>query len=470
MNRPLVYVIIINWNGREHLDACFSSLLAGDYPNARFLLLDNASTDGSVAYVRERFGHDARVCWLACEENHGWSGGNNLGIQAALEADAAYVFLLNNDIAIAPDAISKLVEQAEATPDCACLAPKMLLYNTPSVLNSVGLYCSRVGAAWDRGIGCADGPEWDAIVPVIGVCGGAMFIRADVFGRVGLLPEDFVIYLDDLDLCLRMWSFGYRILTCPKAEVRHKFSASMGQEKHARRKYFLNNRNRFRIILRNFPLRHWPQTLFWVALGEVRAVGRALLEGAYWKAGCHVQAWISALGQLSGALRYQWKLQRQGARSLRFWKLIERRRMFCPRIVLPESGWYPPRPHTFRTAAGTMETATLHPMAPTATLEYAPGQQLCLRLVNCLPAHGACAVTVWLDGEQRATWKTQSDAVFRTESLFESPPVEAVQLELRACQCFPAERTGEDMDVGAWFDFNVSEAPNMTTQGNMQHP
>src|SRR5690554_139516 len=99
MNKPLVYVVIINWNGREHLDVCFTTLLASDYPNVRFLLLDNASTDGSVAYVRERFGHDDRVCWLACKENYGWSGGNNLGIQAALEAGAAYVFLLNNDIA-----------------------------------------------------------------------------------------------------------------------------------------------------------------------------------------------------------------------------------------------------------------------------------------------------------------------------------------------------------------------------------
>ena len=194
MKPPLVYVIIINWNGRDHLDACFESLLATTWENAVFLLVDNASTDDSAAFVASCFGQDSRVEILALDRNLGWSGGNNAGIRRALDAGADYIFLLNNDTATEAFGIEHMVSVMEADETLGALAPRMVLFDHPEIINSTGLRMSVIGAAWDIGIGRFDGPQWHEAQLVLGVCGGACFIRASVLRTTGLLPEEFEIY------------------------------------------------------------------------------------------------------------------------------------------------------------------------------------------------------------------------------------------------------------------------------------
>lgn len=467
MNEPLVYVLIINWNGREHLDACFSSLTASDYPNMRFLLIDNASNDGSVAYIREHYQQDTRVDCLECEYNHGWSGGNNLGIRVALDHGADYIFLLNNDIAIAPDAISTLVQQAEATPQCGCLAPKMVLFDTPSVLNSVGLHCSVVGAAWDRGIGRADAARWDEPQAVVGVCGGAMFIRAEVFKKAGLLPEDFEIYLDDLDLCMRIWSFGYTILTCPKAVIRHKFSASMGQDKYVKRKYYLNTRNRFKVIFRNFPLVYSPFIFFWVFIGEIRAVGRSFLDGQYWRAGMHAKAWLLAIMQMPGILRYRLYMYKSGAKPKRFWPLILKKRMFCPVVQLPNEGWYSPRVYTCKTSDGSTSDMKIRPMAPEASA-LIPEEGLRLSHVNCYPELGATDIHLVQNGKTVLELSAKASEVHQLDIDQITTLSKGEKIIFRANRIFFSEDTGEAIDIGGWFKFDDNAHNNQFKHNNMK--
>lgn len=326
---PLVHVLVINWNGLEHLEACFSSLLAGGYENVKYVLVDNASEDESVAFVEREYGGDARVEVLKCPGNLGWSGGNNFGIEHALEAGAKYIFLLNNDTAVEADAIPKMLAMAEADETIGALAPKMLMFNQPEILNSVGLYCSYIGASWDRGIGQPDSPQWDTPEEVIGVCGGAMFLRVEVLEKTGLLPEEFEIYLDDLDLCLRIWNAGYRIMTCPAARVRHKFSATYGDGARARYKYYLNTRNRFYIIMRHFPvLQLFLGVGLLVDFGEVRAIGRAMLEGEWWRVGTHARAWLDIILYYPAALRYRIDARKRGLKQAAFWQHIYWGRMF----------------------------------------------------------------------------------------------------------------------------------------------
>jgi len=288
MVEPLVYVLIINWNGREHLADCFDSLLAGTYRNCRFVLIDNNSADDSIGFVAETY-DDPRIEILALPENLGWSGGNNRGIERALKAGADYVFLLNNDTATAPDAIEQLVATGESRPECGALAPKMVLFDAPHLLNSLGIECSIIGSSWDIGIGRIDGPKWGSPRKVLGVCGGAMFIRSEALRQAGLLP-DFQIYLDDVDLCLRIWNAGYEVWNCPGAVVRHKFSATMGEGKRLRHKYYLNTRNRMRVVLRNFPVSQMHRVLPKMALGEAKSIGRGILDGDYWKLWAHTKA------------------------------------------------------------------------------------------------------------------------------------------------------------------------------------
>ena len=226
---PLVHVLVINWNGLEHLHDCFGSLVDSTYTNAKFILLDNNSEDDSVAYVREHFAHDTRVDFYLLPENQGWSGGNNEGMKAALETDADYILLLNNDTRVEPDFLEKLVDQAEADPEIGALSPRMLMFHEPQIINSLGLRASIIGAGWDLGMGRLDSLRWDTKDPIIGVCGAAMFLRASAIRDAGLLPTDFDIYLDDLDFCLRIWNAGYTIHLCYPSVVYHKFSATMGE-------------------------------------------------------------------------------------------------------------------------------------------------------------------------------------------------------------------------------------------------
>ena len=431
MMQPLVHVLVINWNGLEHLEACYDSLIAQTYENARFVLLDNGSTDDSVEFVRQRHGHDSRVRILQFQHNLGWSGANNQGMEAALEAGADYVFLLNNDTALAPDCVEKLVALGETCPELGAIAPKIRLFHEQQILNSVGLECSIIGACWDRGLGRLDGPEWDAPVPAAGVCGGAMFLRAGALEKAGTLPVDYEIYLDDLDLCLRIWDAGYEIQTCPEADVRHKFSATMGSGEKLRRKYYLNNRNRWRLILRNWPLRHWPRAAALALVGETRAIGRALLDGEAWKAWLHVRSWLDALLYCRKAFPERRRNNKRGLRRGRFWPLIRTAPLFFPGTELPERGWYSER---------VIEGQCVRPIAREAWLET-QGGDITLTLLNPYPALGAAEVAVEQEGRILLTLEARR----QTEQRLSLAPGVAV---FRARHIFRAEDTGERIDLG----------------------
>ncbi len=442
MNQPLVHVLVINWNGVEHLEDCFTSLLACPYENARFVLVDNGSTDGSEVFVRERFGHDPRVEFLNCGANLGWSGGNNEGIRRALAAGAAYVFLLNNDTRVAPDFLDKTVAVAEGDGTVGVVAPKMVLFGQPSVLNSTGLLMSPIGSCWDRGAGRIDGPQWNTPGGVVGACGGACLIRASLFEKTGLLPEEFQIYLDDLDLCLRVLAASSRIVYCPDAVVEHKFSASMGVGERARFKYYLGTRNRFWLILRNYPafriMRVSPLLLF----GEAKAVGRAALDGEWWRAGAHARAWLAALRYIPAAAAHRRRMRAAGLAMGSFWRWVQKRPLFCPGVLLPENGWYAPR------MAGGVQ---VRPMAAHARMESA-GNQLRGRVFNCYPALGAVRIRIMGGGVCLAEVETLDSAPFVVH-----PPAGAV--DFVSDRLFPAEETGELADFGAWIHVESGNIP-----------
>ncbi len=433
MNAPLVHVLVINWNGLDHLEVCFDTLLLSTYKNVRFVLIDNGSTDDSVGFVRTRFGDDPRVEIVEAGKNLGWSGGNNLGIRRALEAGADYVFLLNNDTAIAPDAITTLVKAAESNTHVGALAPKMVLFNEPDILNSVGVECSIIGNGWDRGLGRLDQPKWNRVGEVLGVCGGAMFIRRAALEKAGLLPEDFGIYLDDLDLSMRIWNAGFSIQSCPDACVRHKFSATMGEGARAREKYYLNTRNRFRLVLRNFPSRHTPMIAASLIHGELKAIGRAILDGEVWRVPAHIRAWCSAIVYTPSAFAERIRRKARGIGRCRFWDMVRRDALYFRGAEFPDGGWYPER---------DVLGARLRPIAARATANP-PAASLRIRHGNPYPASGDTHVTMLRAGEADLELTTSS----RDEVCIEH--ADGV-LEFVSQKIFDADDTGELADFGGW--------------------
>jgi GT2 family glycosyltransferase len=435
MSPPLVYVLVINWNGREHLDVCFRSLLESTYENARFVLVDNASEDGSVDFVRETFHSDSRIEILECGENLGWSRGNNRGIAYALERAADYVLLLNNDTRTEPDALAALATFAESDSTIGALSPKLLLFDCPEILNSLGLMATRAGSAWDLGIGRADAPRWNARRDIAGVCGAAMFIRASVFPKAGVLPEDFDIYLDDLDLCLRIWDTGYRILSCPEARIHHKFSATMGVGPAARRKYFLNIRNRARVIMRNVSAPQLPESLGRLFLSDLRGIAHAVLNREFWKAGAHLKSCWEALCYIPAAHRHRLEWRSKGNERGRFWPMLQSGPAFFPGTEFPHNGWYAPR---------LIGGRAYRPMAPRASFSHTGGL-LHIRMAHPYPNLGPQTVRVRRDGEVLTQLHSRDEHEWR----FEWPPGE---LTFESNVLFSVEQTGESIDIAAWLD------------------
>lgn len=242
----LASVIVLTWNGKEHLEECLSALLAQTYPEKEIILTDNASTDGTVAFVRDRF-PSVRV--VANGKNLGYAGGNNQGIRAAR---GAYVALINNDTRADPAWLSEMVAVMQSDPSCGMVAGKILSYGDRRVIDNVGHVFYRDGTFRGRGRLEVDRGQYDRPEEVLSPSGCALLFRRSALDRVGLFDDEFFIYGDDAELSLRLRLNGWKAVYAPAAVVYHKYSASTGA--YSPFKAFLVERNRIWLTIKYFPL------------------------------------------------------------------------------------------------------------------------------------------------------------------------------------------------------------------------
>ena len=184
--QPRVCVVVLNYNGRRHLEYCLPSIRDTAYESLRVIVVDNASSDDSLDYVRREFPEMTR---LSSPRNLGWAGGNNLGIDEALRQDAEYVVLANNDIRVDPRWVAAAVEVAQGDPRIGIVGFRVLEPAEPGDTTAF----DRAVAEWTN-LEYADTPIVD---------GMAMCIRADALARIGPIDEDFFAYAEDNDLVLR---------------------------------------------------------------------------------------------------------------------------------------------------------------------------------------------------------------------------------------------------------------------------
>ncbi len=219
MPQPLVISVILNTNRRDDTLACLDSLAANSYANHRALVLDNASTDGSAAAIRAAY-PDVQVISLA--DNRGYAGNNNVGIQAALEQGADWVFVLNEDTVLAPDCIEQLVAAGEADPRTGVVGPLVYHFDEPAVIQSAGGRLGRAWNAWHIGQNEPDRGQFSTVRPVDWIHGCAIMVRRAVIEQVGALDERFFYYWEETEWCLRAGRSGWRILHAPAAKLWHK--------------------------------------------------------------------------------------------------------------------------------------------------------------------------------------------------------------------------------------------------------
>ncbi len=246
-NEVFVEIIIPNWNGKTFLKDCLDSLKRQSCQYFTITVVDNGSSDGSVALLAQDYPEVRVICF---PENRGFSVAVNAGI---VQATAPWILLLNNDMEVAQDCLAELARGVEHYPEYDFFALKMMNFHHRSLLDGAGDGVLRGGVGYRLGTMEQDGPPYDRDRDVFGACAGAALYRRDFFSRVGLFDNDFFAYLEDVDLNMRANWAGCRCRFLASAIVYHIGSATSGSKINPLT-IRLSTRNNLNVLLKNYPL------------------------------------------------------------------------------------------------------------------------------------------------------------------------------------------------------------------------
>lgn len=296
MSSPLVYCIILNLNGKELLLETLASVRQMTYPNFKIIVVDNGSSDGSQEAVRALH---PEVVLLENGKNLGFGEGNNAGMRYALAHGADWIFLLNNDILVAPDLLTQLMNVAVSDASTGILGPKIYYQSQPDTFWYAG---GRVnfftGMTSHRGIRETDRGQYDRIEDTDYVTGCAMLVRRQALERAGMFdPVYFPIYAEDADLSVRVQRAGYRLVYVPQARLWHKVSAFSGGGLTPF-KTKLKVQHSLIFFKRHARWYHWLTMPWCIAALALAFVGRELLKGNFGIVTALLKGFVQAPGKL----------------------------------------------------------------------------------------------------------------------------------------------------------------------------
>lgn len=217
-----LFVIILNWNGKQDTLECLKSFQAVSTPH-QIVVVDNASSDQSAQIIERAF---PSVTLLENRENLGYAEGNNVGIRYALKKGANYLLILNNDTRVDPSILKGFLQTMEKHPKISILGAKPFLYSDQSRLDHIGGMWNKRRGNFDL-IGSYDeGDKWTELEALDYVCGCALFVKAEVFQKIGEFESRFFLFWEESDWCSRARKAGFQPFFCPEAKIWHKVSAS----------------------------------------------------------------------------------------------------------------------------------------------------------------------------------------------------------------------------------------------------
>lgn len=243
-SQPRVSVIIPHWNGRHHLDDCLTSLRRQTFADHEVILVDNGSTDGSQAYVRQEY---PEVILIELGENRGFTGACNAGYAASR---GEFVCLLNNDTESDPHWLEVIVGTFERHSKVGIVASKLLLFDQRDHFHTAGDYYRVNGLPGNRGVWQVDRGQYDREEPVFSACGGAAAYRRSMIDQIGFLDDAFFFSCEDIDLAWRAHLGGWEVIYAPQAIVYHKLKASGGSGVTGS---YHDGRNFLYVIWKNYP-------------------------------------------------------------------------------------------------------------------------------------------------------------------------------------------------------------------------
>ncbi|MDP8249012.1 MAG: glycosyltransferase family 2 protein [Candidatus Tritonobacter lacicola] len=298
---PLVGVVVLNYNGIAHVEDCFSSLMKMNYQTAEFVMVDNASSDGSQDYVRRRW---LNVHVIQNKRNLHFARAMNVGMSYFLGKGVDYIAILNADVEVEPSWLFEMVKVMESCSNTGAVASLMMYYHNRKIINGLGVSFNPMAYAWDRHQGKIFRQSMGQPEEVFSFCGGAALLNVEALRQVGFFDPWHKSFLEDVDLCIRMRAHGWRIYTAPSAVIYHKFSASF---KHCSplKNYFIL-RNRLKIALQYFSKRELlPIAIRKIVAKEVRITHHLLSRHEWYRAMLQVRAFVDALLAFPKILRWR---------------------------------------------------------------------------------------------------------------------------------------------------------------------
>ncbi len=220
--QPKVYIIILSWNNWPDLTECLESLKNNDYPNYQVVIVDNDSKVKPEAPSSD-------VKMIYNKENLGFVGGNNVGIKYALEQDADYLMPLNDDVILASDFLSKMVQVAESDKKIGMVGPKIYFFNDKNKLWFTG---GNINWLYNKGTmrgynqmdkGQYDSPNVQEVDYLTGCC---LLVKREVVKKIGLFSDEYFGYYEDVDWSLAAKRVGYKTVFVPQSKIWHKGSKS----------------------------------------------------------------------------------------------------------------------------------------------------------------------------------------------------------------------------------------------------
>lgn len=245
-----IAVVILNWNGKGFLERFLTDVVKRSHPAGRVIVADNASTDGSVAYLRE---HHPQVEVIEMPTNTGFTGGYNSALE---KVDAEYFVLLNSDIEVTDGWLEPLLAYMDAHPDTAACQPKILDFHRRDHFEYAGAsggFIDRLGYPFCRGRIFnhieQDNGQYDDVREVFWATGACMMIRSNCYREAGGLDRRFFAHMEEIDLCWKLHRLGYKVVIHPASVIYHIGGGTL--PKANPRKTYLNFRNNLLMLANN---------------------------------------------------------------------------------------------------------------------------------------------------------------------------------------------------------------------------
>ena len=247
--KEAVYIILVNYNGYEDTVECIESLKKITYSNYKIIVVDNNSLDNSGQKIKQRFCED--IIYIPSDENLGFAGGNNLGIEYALKQNCDYVLLLNNDTLVEPDFLEPLLQVFKEEHSVGAVGGKIFHWSNPELLWFAGAKInSFTGKTRHLGYLEKDMGQYDKITETDYITGCLMLVKREAIEAAGLMEDKYFLYYEETDWNLRIKKSGYRLFYTPNSRIYHKVSASMTKINHIVNYYY--DRNVVYFISKNY--------------------------------------------------------------------------------------------------------------------------------------------------------------------------------------------------------------------------